>query len=220
MLADGGAGFAQEYRTKREGIALTDGHLPYPYGREITGYEVSDLGVTLKKARSLGVTVLVQHYTADERISAVVKVSRPAISQRCIADWRPDDDCLTRAFRSPRLHHCDKNHPLLSAFPAAEAGADQILGQAISAEPASPASLPYPPSHSQPARPPILQSSTPLRPHLVRALAFRGKGIRITFAATTRPRKPRENTARKGSKSVISFTGNVTQKLNTPPTHW
>jgi hypothetical protein len=24
-------------------VLVTDGHLPYPYGRETTGYEVSDL---------------------------------------------------------------------------------------------------------------------------------------------------------------------------------
>ena len=28
-------------------VFVTDGHLPYPYGRELTGYEVADLEETL-----------------------------------------------------------------------------------------------------------------------------------------------------------------------------
>jgi hypothetical protein len=28
-------------------VLTTDGHLPYPYGREISGYEVDDLSNTL-----------------------------------------------------------------------------------------------------------------------------------------------------------------------------
>ncbi len=33
-------------------VLVTDGHLPYPYGRETTGYDVSDLSETLRKATS------------------------------------------------------------------------------------------------------------------------------------------------------------------------
>src|ERR1700761_1417129 len=47
-------------------VFVTDGHLPYPYGREMTGYEVGDLSETLKKATSAGVTVLVEPYTAGD----------------------------------------------------------------------------------------------------------------------------------------------------------
>src|SRR6516165_11815570 len=36
---------------------VTDGHLPYPYGREITGYEVTNLTETLAKAKAAGVDV-------------------------------------------------------------------------------------------------------------------------------------------------------------------
>lgn len=54
-------------------VFVTDGHLPYPYGREMTGYEVSDLASTLAKAQTLGVTVLVQLCTADGRESAMVE---------------------------------------------------------------------------------------------------------------------------------------------------
>jgi hypothetical protein len=52
---------------------VTDGHLPYPYGREMTGYEVTNLTETLSKAKAGGVEVLVPPYTTDERESAVVQ---------------------------------------------------------------------------------------------------------------------------------------------------
>ena len=35
-------------------VFVTDGHLPYPYGREMTGYEVANLSETLKKAKAAG----------------------------------------------------------------------------------------------------------------------------------------------------------------------
>ena len=54
-------------------VLSTDGHLPYPYGREMTGYEVTNLADTLDKARAAGVTVLVEPYTADHRQAAVVQ---------------------------------------------------------------------------------------------------------------------------------------------------
>jgi predicted enzyme related to lactoylglutathione lyase len=52
---------------------VTDGHLPYPYGREMTGYEVTNLPDTLTKAKASGVDVLVRPYKTDERKSAVVQ---------------------------------------------------------------------------------------------------------------------------------------------------
>jgi predicted enzyme related to lactoylglutathione lyase len=54
-------------------VLVTDGHLPYPYGHEMMGYEVSDLAATLAKAKAAGVQVLVPPYTADQRTSAVVQ---------------------------------------------------------------------------------------------------------------------------------------------------
>jgi predicted enzyme related to lactoylglutathione lyase len=54
-------------------VFVTDGILPYPYGREFTGYEVANLDETLIKAKSAGVTVLVQACTSDGRVSAVVQ---------------------------------------------------------------------------------------------------------------------------------------------------
>src|ERR1700674_3672044 len=49
---------------------VTDGHLPYPYGREMTGYEVTNLPDTLTNAKANGVDVLVPPYKTDERESA------------------------------------------------------------------------------------------------------------------------------------------------------
>jgi hypothetical protein len=54
-------------------VLVTDGHLPYPYGREITGYEVANLSDTLSKAKAAGVTVLVDPYKADDRNAAMVQ---------------------------------------------------------------------------------------------------------------------------------------------------
>jgi predicted enzyme related to lactoylglutathione lyase len=54
-------------------VLVTDGHLPYPYGRETTGYEVDDLGSTIQKATSLGGKVLIQPVTLQGRTSAMVQ---------------------------------------------------------------------------------------------------------------------------------------------------
>jgi len=54
-------------------VLVTDGHLPYPYGRELTGYETTDLDATLTKAKSAGARVLVEPYSADDRRSALVQ---------------------------------------------------------------------------------------------------------------------------------------------------
>jgi hypothetical protein len=52
---------------------VTDGHLPYPYGREFTGYEVADLSTTLEKAKAAGVEVLVPPYKTNERDAVLVQ---------------------------------------------------------------------------------------------------------------------------------------------------
>jgi hypothetical protein len=52
---------------------VTDGQLPYPYGREVTGYEVTDLADTLRRAKGAGVTVLLTPYQADQRQAAIVE---------------------------------------------------------------------------------------------------------------------------------------------------
>jgi predicted enzyme related to lactoylglutathione lyase len=52
---------------------VTDGHLPYPYGRETTGYEVTNLAETLTKAKAAGADVLVPPYRTEERDAVVVR---------------------------------------------------------------------------------------------------------------------------------------------------
>jgi hypothetical protein len=54
-------------------VFVTDGHLPYPYGRELTGYEVADLKDTLTKATTSGATVLVEPFICERRDSAIVQ---------------------------------------------------------------------------------------------------------------------------------------------------
>jgi predicted enzyme related to lactoylglutathione lyase len=54
-------------------VFVTDGHLSYPYGREMTGYEVKDLQGTLTKAKASGGIVLIDPYTSDGRAAAMVQ---------------------------------------------------------------------------------------------------------------------------------------------------
>src|SRR5258705_3201897 len=60
---------------------VTDGHLPYPYGRETTGYEVTNLADTLTKAKASGVDVLVPPYKTDEREAVVVQFPGGCIAE-------------------------------------------------------------------------------------------------------------------------------------------
>jgi hypothetical protein len=52
---------------------VTDGHLPFPFGRETFGYEVADLAETLAKAKAAGATVLVAPFKSDGREAAMVE---------------------------------------------------------------------------------------------------------------------------------------------------
>jgi hypothetical protein len=54
-------------------VLVTDGHLPFPYGHEMTGYEVTNLPDTLTKAKAADVEVLVPPYKTDERDAVVVQ---------------------------------------------------------------------------------------------------------------------------------------------------
>ena len=54
-------------------VFATDGHLPYPYGREMTGYEVNDLQGTLTKAKASGCIVLIDPYTSDGRAATLIQ---------------------------------------------------------------------------------------------------------------------------------------------------
>jgi hypothetical protein len=54
-------------------VLVTNGQLPYPYGREITGYEVTNLADTLAKAKGAGATILVAPYQTDQRQASFVQ---------------------------------------------------------------------------------------------------------------------------------------------------
>jgi predicted enzyme related to lactoylglutathione lyase len=54
-------------------VIVTDGHLPYPYGREVTGYEVADLSETIAKAKTAGVAILIPPYIAEKRTATLVQ---------------------------------------------------------------------------------------------------------------------------------------------------
>jgi len=54
-------------------VLVTDGHLPYPYGREMAGYEVANLAETLEKAETAGVQILILPYTTADREAAVIQ---------------------------------------------------------------------------------------------------------------------------------------------------
>jgi predicted enzyme related to lactoylglutathione lyase len=55
-------------------VMVTEGHLPYPFGREITGYQVREFAATLGKAKAAGVKILsAPAATDDGRISAIVE---------------------------------------------------------------------------------------------------------------------------------------------------
>jgi hypothetical protein len=57
----------------RLAIFATDGRLPWPFGREITGYEVSDLDSTLAKGATAGVELICGPTTTGGRRSAMVR---------------------------------------------------------------------------------------------------------------------------------------------------
>jgi hypothetical protein len=57
----------------RMNVIVTDGHLPYPYGRELMGYEVGTLTDALDKAKAAGVIVVVAPYASRGREAAIVQ---------------------------------------------------------------------------------------------------------------------------------------------------
>lgn len=52
-------------------LFASNGHLPYPYGRETTGYEVAQLDDTLARATAAGVTLVGERYD-NERVEHVM----------------------------------------------------------------------------------------------------------------------------------------------------
>jgi hypothetical protein len=54
-------------------VIITDGHLPYPFGRDTTGYAVSSLAATLAKAKSAGARILWGPYYGPALATAIVQ---------------------------------------------------------------------------------------------------------------------------------------------------
>jgi predicted enzyme related to lactoylglutathione lyase len=54
-------------------VFVTDGKLPFPFGRETTGYAVDDLTQTLERAQAAGAKVLSQPYSGEAGKSAVLE---------------------------------------------------------------------------------------------------------------------------------------------------
>jgi hypothetical protein len=54
-------------------VLISNGQVPWPYGRDVTGYEVADLGVTLDKAKTAGAEILVPPYSVGDRQAAMVR---------------------------------------------------------------------------------------------------------------------------------------------------
>lgn len=54
-------------------VLVTDGHLAYPFGHEMTGYEVADLDATLSKAQAAGVRLLAAPFAAADRRSVMLQ---------------------------------------------------------------------------------------------------------------------------------------------------
>jgi hypothetical protein len=73
-------------------VIVTDGHLPYPYGHETTGYEVANLAGTLQKAKAAGVSVLDGPFSADGRNSAMVRFPGGYIAEIHSAVSEKSDD--------------------------------------------------------------------------------------------------------------------------------
>jgi hypothetical protein len=54
-------------------VFVTDGKLPFPFGRETTGYGVDDLAQTLERAQAAGAKVLYRPYSTGSGTTAVVE---------------------------------------------------------------------------------------------------------------------------------------------------
>ena len=54
-------------------VIVTNGHLNWPYGAEVTGYEVGDLDATLARATTSGAQVVVAAHAEGNRRSAMVQ---------------------------------------------------------------------------------------------------------------------------------------------------
>lgn len=57
----------------RMSVIVSDGQLPWPYGRDMTGYAVTNLAATLDKAKAAGVETLVAPHEEGGRQSVIVR---------------------------------------------------------------------------------------------------------------------------------------------------
>mgnify|MGYP001595087694 CR=1 FL=1 len=76
LIGKPGTTFRQIHLTSPYGnarIAVTDGQLPYPYGRELAGYQVSDVAATIAKATAAGAQVLVPAAKLGSTTSAMLQ---------------------------------------------------------------------------------------------------------------------------------------------------
>jgi hypothetical protein len=70
-------------------VIITNGHLPYPFGREATGYAVTNLAATLAKAKAAGARILWGPYYGPDLDTAILQfpggyiaeVHMPTVSQ-------------------------------------------------------------------------------------------------------------------------------------------
>jgi hypothetical protein len=69
-------------------VIVSDGQLPWPYGRDLTGYEVTDLSATLARAGAAGAETLVPPHAEADRQSAMVRFPGGYIAE-IHAAWRP-----------------------------------------------------------------------------------------------------------------------------------
>lgn len=57
----------------RMAVLVSDGQLPWPYGHDLTGYEVADLAATLAKATAAAAETLVPAHGESDRQAAIVR---------------------------------------------------------------------------------------------------------------------------------------------------
>jgi hypothetical protein len=89
-------------------VMVTDGHLPYRFGHEIMGYEVSDLGATLEKARAAGVKILSPRFDAADRSTVIVEFPGGLYRRDSRVAWTLSGD-----------HGCARRQPPPSALKTA-----------------------------------------------------------------------------------------------------
>lgn len=76
-------------------IFVTDGKLPYPFGLELTGYDVADLDKTLANAIAAGVKILVPPFSITNGRSTIVQFPGGYIAE--IHDHNPNTSSIVRS---------------------------------------------------------------------------------------------------------------------------